>query len=112
MDEKKALGKKVLIRSFDYSRLVNKAWDTDIVDLAAKIHECKGRQDLFIRQKYIFLNRPLSSRPLKQIKILIHYLFLKLVVITTGILFSVCYTANKEKGRCHRNDNRSLDMSA
>ena len=39
------------MRSFDYSRLYEKAWDTDILNLVAKIHECKGRQDLFIRQK-------------------------------------------------------------
>ena len=46
------------MRSFDYSRLVdNKAWDTDIVNLVAKIHECKGRQDLFIRQKPVELER-------------------------------------------------------
>lgn len=37
------------MRSFDYSRLYNKAWDTDILNLVAKIHEHKGRQDLFIR---------------------------------------------------------------
>ena len=43
--------KGVLMRSFDYSRLYEKAWDTDILNLVAKIHECKGRQDLFIRQK-------------------------------------------------------------
>ena len=45
------------MRSFDYSRLVDKAWDTDIVNLVAKIHECKGRQDLFIRQKPVELER-------------------------------------------------------
>ena len=45
------------MRSFDYSRLYDKAWDTDIVNLVAKIHECKGRQDLFIRQKPVELDR-------------------------------------------------------
>ena len=45
------------MRSFDYSRLVDKAWDTDIVNLVAKIHECKGRQDLFIRQRPVELER-------------------------------------------------------
>lgn len=43
--------KGVLMRSFDYSWLYDKAWGTDILNLVAKIHECKGRQDLFIRQK-------------------------------------------------------------
>ena len=46
-----------IMRSFDYSRLYEKAWDTDILNLVAKIHECKGRQDLFIRQKPVELDR-------------------------------------------------------
>ena len=45
------------MRSFDYRRLADQAWDTDIVNLVAKIHERKGRRDLFIRQKPIELNR-------------------------------------------------------
>lgn len=45
------------MRSFDYSRLYDKVWDTDILNLVAKIHECKGRQDLFIRQKPVELDR-------------------------------------------------------
>ena len=45
------------MRSFDYSRLAKKSWDTEILNLVAKIHECKGRQDLFIRQKPIELDR-------------------------------------------------------
>ena len=34
------------MRAFDYSRLYDRTWDTDILNLVAKIHECKGRQDL------------------------------------------------------------------
>ena len=45
------------MRSFDYSRLYDKAWDTDILNLVAKIHEYKGRQELFIRQKPVELDR-------------------------------------------------------
>ena len=45
------------MRSFDYGRLYNKAWDTDILNLVAKIHEYKGRQDLFFRQKPVELTR-------------------------------------------------------
>ena len=39
------------MRNFDFEKLTGKVWDTDIVNLVAKIHESKGRQDLFIRQK-------------------------------------------------------------
>ena len=45
------------MRTFDYSKLENKAWDTDILNLIAKIHECKGRQDLYLRQKPVELDR-------------------------------------------------------
>ena len=49
--------KGVFMRSFDYTRLYDKKWDTDILNLVAKIHECKGRQDLFVRQKPVELDR-------------------------------------------------------
>ena len=45
------------MRSFDYSKLIDRTWDTDILNLVAKIHEYKGRQDLFIRQKPMELER-------------------------------------------------------
>ena len=45
------------MRSFDYSKLIEKTWDTDILNLVAKIHESKGRQDLFVRQKPVELDR-------------------------------------------------------
>ena len=45
------------MRKFDYSKLAERTWDTDILNFVAKIHECKGRQDLFIRQKPVELDR-------------------------------------------------------
>ena len=45
------------MRSFDYGWLYDKTWDSDVLNLVAKIHECKGRQDLFIRQKPVELDR-------------------------------------------------------
>ena len=45
------------MRSFDYGILADKVWDTGILNLIAKIHECKGRQELFIRQKPVELER-------------------------------------------------------
>lgn len=45
------------MRAFDYRALEKKAWDTDIVNLVGKIHEYKGRQNLFIRQKPTELER-------------------------------------------------------
>ena len=45
------------MRDFNYRKLAKKNWDTDIVNLVAKIHECKGRQELFVRQKPVELER-------------------------------------------------------
>ena len=45
------------MRTFDYIRLAGQTWDMDILNLVAKIHEYKGRQDLYIRQKPVELER-------------------------------------------------------
>ena len=45
------------MRHFDYSKLSNCRWSTDLLNLVAKIHECKGRQDMFVCQKPIELDR-------------------------------------------------------
>lgn len=45
------------MRSFDYGKLADQAWDNHILNLVAKIHECKGRQDLFVRQNVLELDR-------------------------------------------------------
>ncbi len=45
------------MRGFDYSKLAERAWPADILNLVAKIHECKGRQDMYVRQKPVELDR-------------------------------------------------------
>ena len=45
------------MRSFDYSALKNKTWDNEILGLVAQIHEYKGRQELYLRQKPEELDR-------------------------------------------------------
>lgn len=45
------------MRTFDYNHLADQTWDMDILNLVAKIHEYKGRQDLYIRQKPVELER-------------------------------------------------------
>ena len=39
------------MREFDYSRFENCSWDNEIISYLTKIHEHKGRQELFSRQK-------------------------------------------------------------
>lgn len=39
------------MRSFDYSKLKNVKWDSEILGLVAQIHEYKGKQTLFLKQK-------------------------------------------------------------
>lgn len=45
------------MRNFDYGILANCSWDNEILGLIAQIHEYKGRQDFFLRQKPFELNR-------------------------------------------------------
>ncbi len=39
------------MRVFDYSSLKDKKWDSEIVALIAQIHEYKGRQEVYLKQK-------------------------------------------------------------
>ena len=45
------------MRNFDYSHLKNRTWDNEILSYVAKIHEFKGRQELYLRQKPVELER-------------------------------------------------------
>lgn len=45
------------MRNFDYKKLNDRMWDNEILSYVAKIHEYKGRQELYIRQKPVELNR-------------------------------------------------------
>ena len=45
------------MRTFDYWDLKNRMWDNEIVSYLSKIHECKGRQELYLRQKPAELER-------------------------------------------------------
>ena len=39
------------MRKFDYSYLADRTWDNEIISYISKIHEYKGKQELFLRQK-------------------------------------------------------------
>lgn len=45
------------MREFDYSKLKERTWDNEIMAYVAQIHEFKGKQELFLRQKPVELNR-------------------------------------------------------
>ena len=45
------------MREFDYRLLKNRTWDNEILSYVAQIHEHKGRQELFLRQKPVELQR-------------------------------------------------------
>ena len=55
-----ALGRKEIVdrmREFDYSKLADRTWDNEIISYISKIHEYKGKQELFLRQKPVELER-------------------------------------------------------
>jgi len=39
------------MRNFDYCKLAKRSWDSEIIGLVAQIHEYKGRQELYLKQK-------------------------------------------------------------
>lgn len=45
------------MRTFDYSSLRTQQWDSEILGLVAQIHEHKGRQELYLRQKPAMLEK-------------------------------------------------------
>lgn len=45
------------MRVFDYEKLAKSKWDIEIVNLLAKIHEHKGKQELFLKQKPAVLDK-------------------------------------------------------
>ena len=45
------------MRTFDYSKLEDRTWDNEILSYVAKIHEFKGKQELYIQQKPVELER-------------------------------------------------------
>lgn len=45
------------MREFDYSKFRDRTWDNEILSYIAKIHEYKGKQELYFRQKPVELNR-------------------------------------------------------
>ena len=45
------------MRKFDYTTLKDRTWDSEILGLVAQIHEFKGRQELYLKQKPAELDR-------------------------------------------------------
>ena len=45
------------MRIFDYSRLKGRTWDSELLGLVAQLHEYKGRQEMYLRQKPADLDR-------------------------------------------------------
>ena len=45
------------MREYDYSNLADRTWDNEIISYISKIHEYKGKQELFLRQKPVELDR-------------------------------------------------------
>ena len=45
------------MRGFDYSVLQHRNWDSEILGLVAQIHEYKGRQELYLKQKPAVLDK-------------------------------------------------------
>lgn len=49
------------MREFNYSKLKNSQWDSEILGLVAQIHEFKGRQELYLKQKPATLDKLIET---------------------------------------------------
>lgn len=49
--------KDINMREFDYKKIINCQWDNTIITCVSKIHEMKGRQELYLSQKRLELDR-------------------------------------------------------
>lgn len=45
------------MKRFDYSKFRERTWDNEILTYVAQIHEYKGKQELYLRQRPVELNR-------------------------------------------------------
>lgn len=45
------------MRIFDYTQLASRQWDSETLGLVAQIHEFKGRQEMFLKQKPAVLDK-------------------------------------------------------
>ena len=45
------------MRQFNYELLKDRQWDGEVLDLVAQIHEYKGRQELYLKQRPAVLDK-------------------------------------------------------
>lgn len=50
------------MRIFNYTNLKNHRWDSEILGLVAQIHEFKGKQELYLKQKPAALEKLIESK--------------------------------------------------
>ena len=56
------------MRDFDYHELTSVHWDSEIVGLVAQIHEFKGRQELYLKQKPSALEKLIDIAKVRSIQ--------------------------------------------
>ena len=53
------------MRTFDYKKIAEYSWDNEVLSYVAKIHECKGRQELYLKQRPAELERLVEIENIK-----------------------------------------------
>ena len=63
------------MKKFNYSNLKNKTWDIKIINYLTQIHEEKGKQQLFLKQKHEELEKLVIISLSMQLSIIIFITF-------------------------------------
>lgn len=56
------------MRLFNYEKLVNYKWDSEVINLLVKIHEYKGKQEIFLKRKPAVLEKLIEIAKIQSVE--------------------------------------------
>ena len=85
--------------NFDYSHLKDRTWDNEILSYIAKIHEFKGKQELYFRQKPVELERLVEIAKVQSTESSESMLKCQMTIRQASMIIRVM---NISRSRCHK----------
>ena len=85
--------------NFDYSHLKDRTWDNEILSYIAKIHEFKGKQELYFRQKPVELERLVEIAKVQSTESSESMLKCQMTIRQASMIIRVIHIS---RSRCHK----------